>query len=131
MPKALYSTIMLIDDDAEDHEIFADAMRHVAPGTSCLCLESGEAALDQLSSNQIKKPDLIFLDLNMPKQNGKQVLLELKQVLPDVPVIMFSTFFGERDITDLRATGAAHYIIKHTNFADLCEALGNVLSKKW
>lgn len=128
---SLYRNIMLIDDDIEDCEIFMDAVREVAPTTQCRCQESGEIALSLLSLKAIEKPELIFLDLNMPKLNGKQVLVELKHKLPDTPVIMFSTFFGEQDVREIHDSGAAHYMIKHTNFKDLCNALEDVLTKKW
>ena len=131
MSKGPYRTIMLIDDDIEDCEIFIDAVREVDPDIQCQCQENGEIAISLLSLHAIENPDLFFVDLNMPKLNGKQVLVELKRNLPDIPVIMFSTFFGEQDINEIHAAGAAHHMIKHTNFNDLCKALEDVLSKKW
>src|SRR6478752_6581333 len=98
MSKGLYRSIMLIDDDLEDCEIFIDAVREVDPNIRCLCQESGETVLNLLAVNAIEKPDLFFVDLNMPKLNGKQLLVELKRALPDTPVIMFSTYFSEHDI---------------------------------
>lgn len=133
MPMSLYLSILLVDDDVEDQEIFLDAIKEVDPLVHCACATDAEAALKLLSSDAIVKPDLLFIDLNMPKQNGKQLLLELKKSdnLKDIPVIMYSTFFGENDIQEITTLGAVHYLVKATRFNDLCNALRHILSKSW
>lgn len=134
MSTTLYRTILLIDDDEEDQEIFMEAIQEVNPEILCICKDDGEEAfLHLLAKNEIDEPNLLFIDLNMPKLNGKEVLKKLKSIdsLKHIPVIMFSTFFGDSDIKEFNASGAAHYIIKSTNFSDLCKTLKETLSKKW
>ncbi len=129
---SLYQTILLIDDDTEDQEFFLDALLEIDPLIQCSFANDGEEALKLLGDTVIK-PDLLFIDLNMPKLNGKQVLSELKKsgTLHDIPVVMYSTFFGPQDIDEIRALGAAHYMVKATRFDDLCDSLEHILSKHW
>jgi CheY-like chemotaxis protein len=128
-----YLTVLLVDDDVEDQEIFLDALAEVDPLIHCSCVSDGEAALKLLDGEATVKPDLLFLDMNMPRLNGKQLLLELKKSgdLKDIPVIMYSTFFGRQDIDEISRLGASHYMVKATRFEDLCNNLKDILSKKW
>jgi DNA-binding response OmpR family regulator len=128
-----YRSILLIDDDTEDQEIFLDAIKEVDPGVYCAVANDAEAALRQLNEEIVIRPDIVFIDLNMPKINGKQLLMELKRYehLRGIPVIMYSTFFGPKDIEEISSLGAVHYMIKATRFVELCNALKYVLSKNW
>lgn len=128
-----YRSILLIDDDAEDQEIFLDAIQEVDPGVHCAFANDAEAALKQLNEEVILRPDMLFIDLNMPKINGKQLLREIKSAdhLKGIPVIMYSTFFGPQDIEEITSLGAVHYMIKATRFVELCNALKYILSKSW
>jgi CheY-like chemotaxis protein len=129
----LYNAILLIDDDEEDQEIFIDALKDVDPLLHCSVADDGEAALALLHNHALVKPDLIFIDMNMPRLNGKQVLEALKYsgTLRDVPVVMYSTFFGPKDIQEIKALGAAHHMVKATRFEELCKSLKMVLSTHW
>lgn len=131
--KRFNKRLFIIDDDLEDQEIFMEALREVDKSVICYTATSGEEAFRQLESEVLILPDLIFLDLNMPKQNGKQVLKELKQSrsLYLIPVIMYSTSFGPRDIDEIRHLGASHHLLKPSRFDDLCKALTEILSKEW
>jgi len=128
-----YSAILLIDDDAEDQEIFIDALREVEPLLTCSVADDGEAALALLDNNTVTAPDLVFIDMNMPKLNGKEVLHALKSSGKHngVPVVMYSTFFSPKDIQQIKALGAAHYMVKATKFDDLCSSLRTILSTAW
>lgn len=130
---SLYRSILLIDDDTEDQEIFLDAMQEVDPRIHCTFANDAEAALKQLNEEIIIRPDILFIDLNMPKINGKQLLKEIKssEQLKGIPVIMYSTFFGPQDIEEITSLGAVHYMIKATRFIELCNALKYILSKNW
>ncbi|HTF19916.1 MAG TPA: response regulator [Chryseolinea sp.] len=128
-----YNAILLIDDDEEDQEIFMDALREVDPLLHCSVANDGEEALELLNGDALLKPDLIFIDMNMPKLTGKQVLQALKfsGTLRDVPVVMYSTFFGTKDIEEIKALGAAHHMLKATRFDELCTSLRIILSTSW
>lgn len=128
-----YQTILLVDDDTEDQEIFLDALKEVDPLIHCSFANDGEEALKLLDGDALVKPDLLFIDMNMPKLNGKQVLSEIKKSvhLRDIPVVMYSTFFGPQDIEEISSLGAVHCMVKATRFNDLCNSLQHILSTAW
>jgi CheY-like chemotaxis protein len=72
--------ILLIDDDIEDQEIFMGALKQIDQTILCLSFSDGEEALKLLQADIIAVPDLVFLDLNMPKFSGKQCLSELYKI---------------------------------------------------
>ncbi|HEY0742976.1 MAG TPA: response regulator [Chryseosolibacter sp.] len=129
----LYSHLFIIDDDIEDQEIFIEAVKEVSDDIHCSSSTSGEEALHYLEHEAKKLPDLIFLDLNMPKLNGKQVLKEIKKrpSLKSIPVIMYSTSFAPRDIDEVKQIGASHHLLKPSRFNDLCAALSQILNQHW
>lgn len=131
--KYLYRRLLIIDDDVEDQEIFIEAVKELDPTIICYTATSGEDAFRQMQNDVVLLPDLIFLDMNMPKLNGKQVLREIKsgKVLRGVPVIMYSTSFAPRDIQDVVEIGAVHHLLKPSRFDDLRNALRELLNINW
>ena len=129
----LYKRLFIIDDDLEDQEIFMEALKEVDPSILCYSATSGEDAFKKLETDLVMLPELIFLDMNMPRLNGKQVLKELKnsRTLYSVPVIMYSTSFGPNDLEEISRIGASHHLLKPSKFEDLCRALGQILSTEW
>lgn len=128
-----YKKLFIIDDDVEDQEIFMEAIHEVDESIECRSSTSGEDALTELVKEPASLPDLIFLDLNMPKLNGKQVLKEIKRsgILRPIPVIMYSTSFAPHDIEEVTRLGAAFHLLKPSRFDDLCKSLKIILSKDW
>ena len=128
-----YKRLFIIDDDVEDQEIFMEAVMEVDASIQCYSSTSGEEALQQLEQEVMVLPDLIFLDLNMPKLNGKQILKEIKNtnLLKRIPVIMYSTSFAPRDIEEINKLGAAFHLLKPSRFDDLCKSLEAILSRDW
>ena len=129
---SLYHRVFIIDDDIEDQEILIEAIREVDPRVECVTSTNGEEALQQLETG-VTKPDLIFLDLNMPKLNGKQILAGIKSVrgIDGIPVIMYSTSFAPRDLEEIQRVGAAHHLVKPSRFDELCDSLREIVIKKW
>lgn len=128
-----YKRLFLADDDVDDRDLFLEALTEIDNSIYCLHATDGELALQILTNDILEKPELIFLDLNMPKINGKELLKQLKKSveLSGTPVIMYSTFFSPQDIKDIKELGASHYLIKHTSFKELCSALRSILSSEW
>ena len=126
-------TFFIVDDDIEDQELFFEAVSEVDRSISCIPVSNCEEALAVLKSTKTDLPDMIFLDLNMPRLNGKQCLAELKRQghLKDIPVIIYSTSSEKRDIEETTRLGAAHFLTKPNRFEDLCKAILFVLSKDW
>lgn len=125
--------ILIVDDDADDLEFFREAMGEIDATAECATALNGEDALRFLNTTVIKKPDHIFLDLNMPRMNGKQFLKEIKKLpkFSDIPVTIYTTSKLSEDKVETKKLGAVHFISKPTKFIDLCNAISFVISKKW
>ena len=124
-------TILNVDDDEEDIEIFCDAVREIDPSIICLVAKSADEALQILNSD-IELPEYIFLDINMPKVDGNACLREIKndRRLDKIPVIMYSTFTRRSDIETYKALDAG-VLIKQNSYYELVEELKKVLRKKF
>jgi CheY-like chemotaxis protein len=123
-------TILNVDDDEEDIEIFCDAVREIDSSIICLIAKSADEALQILNSD-IELPEYIFLDINMPKVDGNACLREIKKDprLNKIPVIMYSTFTRTSDIETYKALDAG-VLIKQNSYYELVMELKKVLRKK-
>ncbi len=113
--------ILLADDDADDCQLFRDALEDLPLTARLTTVHNGEQLLVQLTQKKIKLPHVLFLDLNMPRKNGFASLLAIKlnEKLQKIPVIIFSTAF-DQDMIDLVYKDAAHfYIQKPADFSQL------------
>ena len=121
----------LVDDDPDDHEIFSIAMKDANSTSICVTAKNGLDALEQLQSNKLFIPDYIFLDLNMPVLDGKQLLIEIKKMdhLKDIPVIIYTTSSREMDIEETRRLGASHFIVKPYGMSRLTEILSSIFER--
>ncbi len=126
-------TFFIIDDDIDDQELFIEAAGEVDGSIQCFTASNCEEALDMLKTGKIRLPDLIFLDLNMPRLNGKQCLAEIKKEsnLRDIPVIIYSTSSEQRDIEETSRLGAAYFLTKPNKFEELCKALSYIIETDW
>lgn len=130
---SLYKVVLLIDDDKEDQEIFYDAIREVDQSVKFVSELNSDEAITNITSMKSYRPEIIFLDMNMPRVNGKQLLVDLKNdpEMSAIPVVMCSTFFGERDLVETARLGAAHHFTKPTRFNELCQEIARILTTKW
>ncbi len=120
-------TILNVDDDLDDIEIFCDAVRAVDASIICLVARSAEEALKILNSD-IELPAYIFLDINMPKVDGNTCLREIKKDarLREIPVVMYSTHTRTTDIEAYREMNAG-FLLKQNSFNALVRELEKVL----
>lgn len=118
-------TFLLADDDADDKTLFCEALAEINPGIICHTAGDGMEALAILSKEQIKKPDIIFLDINMPVMDGWQCLGRLKEddEHKDIPVIMYSTSSYQRDIDLALESGAFCFFTKPSDYRELRQIL--------
>ncbi|MBS1624104.1 MAG: response regulator [Bacteroidetes bacterium] len=110
----------LIDDDEDDRELFRIALSGLDYPTHYDSAGSCCDALVALREAQVK-PDVIFLDLNMPEMTGKECLQELKRSaeLLHIPVVIFSTSKDPKDKEETRTMGAIHFITKPARTSEL------------
>jgi CheY-like chemotaxis protein len=125
--------ILIVDDDPDDVELFIDGVRNVDETIQCSRAVNGHDALQQLRLNPDFRPDYIFIDLNMPRLNGKQLLAELKKFpeLRNIPSIIYTTSKLKQDKDETRLLGAVHFITKPYRLEDLCESIRFVLAEEW
>ncbi len=119
----------IADDDPDDREIFIQALQEIDENCNCITAVNGEEALEKLLYDNLFYPDFIFLDLNMPKMNGRQCLKEIKKhpQLQQIPIIIYSTSAEKKEAQEVLALGAMHFLQKPNRFNDLCEALQRIV----
>jgi DNA-binding NtrC family response regulator len=117
-------TVTLADDDIDDRDLFVEAMSLVDSQISINTVKDGEELMDYLNTNTVK-PGLIFLDLNMPRKNGKECLVEIQESvdLKTIPVVIYTTSLNPRDVEYCMSKGAFHFIRKPNSFEELKEML--------
>jgi CheY-like chemotaxis protein len=117
-------TILLVDDDEDDKELFCEAIAEIDSSINCLKANTGLEALELLKELD-PYPSFIFLDLNMPYLNGFQCLQRLKscKTTVNIPVVIYTTSKLEDDITEAKRLGACYFLTKPTNFPELKEEL--------
>ena len=111
--------ILLADDDLDDCLFFKEALEGMPVNTHLTAVHDGEQLMQLLANEKIKLPDILFLDLNMPRKNGFECLTEIKQnkKLKDLPVVIFSTSFEQEVVNLLYDNGAHFFIRKPSEFA--------------
>ncbi|MBA4054822.1 MAG: response regulator [Marivirga sp.] len=127
------TSIFLADDDEDDCMLFEDALKEVDLDVDLTVINDGEALMRALNKQVPPAPQVIFLDLNMPRKNGFECLQEIKQSekLKDIPVVIFSTSTQEESINKAFLQGADHYIFKPGTFQLLKKTIRKVLSINW
>ncbi len=123
---------LLIDDDADDREIFGIALEDVDKACKCITAVNGIDAFEKLNDDKTFIPDFIFLDLNMPLMGGKEFLREIKKTpcLSHVPVIIYTTSSYQKDIEETKLLGAAHFLVKPSNINRLTQILSGLFQKQ-
>ncbi|MGH9394417.1 MAG: response regulator [Terriglobales bacterium] len=103
--------ILLVEDDPADASLTIDALRHSAVENHVCHVADGEAAAEHLRG---ASPDLIILDLNLPRKDGRELLRELKAdpARRTIPVAIFTTSSSEQEIQDAYSAYANCYVCK-------------------
>ena len=122
--------LMIVDDDKDDRFFFRSAVRKNNPSYDCIEATNGADALQQLR-NAEQLPDFIFLDLNMPKMDGRECLKELKKdkTLKKIPVIIYSTSDYKLDKKVTKEMGANYFLTKLSDIYPLPEELVKAMKK--
>jgi CheY-like chemotaxis protein len=128
--------IVHADDDADDCLFFKKALEELQPSTHLTTIRNGDELMIYLYENLEHLPDVLFLDLSMPRKNGFECLCEIKdnKRMKDIPVVMVSTSYPrdpnyeENMINRLFKIGAFHFIRKPEDFAKLKQAIHQTLT---
>jgi CheY-like chemotaxis protein len=122
--------LLLADDDPDDCIFFREALDDLPLSLTLNIANDGAELMELLNEELIVSPDLLFLDLNMPRKNGFECLSEIKSSskLRDLPVIIFSTSFDQEAIKLLYENGAHYYIRKPGEFSKLRKVILDALT---
>lgn len=128
--------IMLAEDDDNDVRITRRAIKKGGLNATMSVTRDGQEALDYLLRKppfeEAARPDLVLLDINLPKINGMEVLRSVKEdpALRNIPVLMLTTSARQEDVATAYAHGANAFICKPMRFARFVEVLQE-LSDYW
>ncbi len=124
--------IFYTDDDVDDQDLFRDALAEVDDSLVLTTASDGDVLLSLLSSPP-PEPRIIFLDLNMPRMNGYDVLREMRanEHMRNYPVIVFSTSTDEATIATTRMLGADRFVTKPRTYDGIKKALRLCMATNW
>jgi CheY-like chemotaxis protein len=126
--------ILLADDDADDRQYFRAAVAEIDESIEFLEARDGQETLEMLQNmDAASLPDYIFLDLRMPRYNGRQCLLQIKgdERLQAIPVIIYTTSREVEHSEQMQSMGAVHFISKPNNPEEIYYLLSLVLEEQW
>jgi CheY-like chemotaxis protein len=126
-------TILMADDDEDDRDLAREALHRATPAGDMRFVVDGQDLMDYLrrqgpyadESADAPRPGIIFLDLNMPKKDGREALAEMKadKSLRSIPVVVLTTSRDEADIQQTYDLGVNSFITKPATFAGLVEMM--------
>ena len=127
----VFEKIWLADDDKDDCELFEDVLKQIMPLTCLTIIPNGEVLMNMLTP--ATKPDLLFLDINMPCKDGMDCLLEIRaqRHFSRLPIVMFSSTKESKFIGTSYGYGANLFYSKPTSFNELIGGLSNLFKMNW
>lgn len=123
--------ILFLDDDIDDRELFQNALKALEMPVDYVEAKDGQEGLDLVTSENFTVPDIIFVDLNMPRVTGLEFVIRMKQLpkYENIPTYIYTTSASPRERVNCISAGATGYIIKHVKYQDLAKELKGLLSK--
>jgi two-component system, chemotaxis family, response regulator Rcp1 len=124
--------ILMVEDNPGDVRLTKEALKDAKVSNTLYVVEDGVAALDFLyrrgDYSDAPRPDLILLDLNLPKKNGREVLGEIKQdeQLKMIPVVILTTSQAEEDVVRAYRLHANCYIVKPVDFVQFTKIVWTI-----
>ncbi len=116
-------TVSIVEDQDQLRKTLERVLNR-ADGFECVSTYgSAEAALEELPQ---KKPNVVLMDINLPGINGVECVRKLKQVAPQIQVVMLTVYEDTENIFNALAAGASGYLLKRTTSAELLESLREV-----
>jgi CheY-like chemotaxis protein len=119
------SLIVLVEDNPDDEALTVRALERYHVANDVLVLRDGAEALDYLLAPESRLPQLVLLDIKLPKVDGLEVLKQLRDTPRTslLPVVLLTSSTEQRDVIQGYRLGANSYIRKPVDFAQFCEAI--------
>lgn len=123
-------TILLADDDIDDCLFFKEALEELIVPTQLTSVHNGEQLMQVLTNETNELPQVLFLDLNMPRKNGFECLSEIKgnKKLQQLPVVIFSTSYEQEVVNQLYKSGAQYFIRKPSEFSQFKKIIQHTIA---
>ena len=124
--------ILIVDDDPGDRRLVAEALIDSKRASKVHAVGDGDEALDYLrgkgTHKKAQRPDLVLLDLNMPRKDGFATLEDIRadRALTDLPVIILTTSSDERDVQKAYRLHASCFVSKPTKLDDFARVLREI-----
>jgi len=124
--------ILIVDDNPADIDLACEALSQGSPPTHVSSVEDGVEAVAFLNRDgkyaSARRPDLIVLDLNLPRKDGRTVLVEVKSDpnLRRTPIVVFSTSRAPHDIAGSFELGANSYVSKPGDLEGFLAAITSI-----
>jgi CheY-like chemotaxis protein len=127
-PDAQPITVLLVEDDPGDVVLIQEAFVHNKVRNTLHVVGDGVEAMEFLHSHGNDRPDLILLDLNLPRKDGREVLAEVKSdpALRSIPVVVLTTSKAEEDILRSYDLHANAYVTKPVDFNRFIEVVRQI-----
>ena len=129
--------ILVAEDDEDDKNMLQTVFKERKYDTPLEFVSNGQELiqyLDEISKNESTRsyPNFILLDLNMPRMDGRQALLQIKnhQAYKKIPIIVFSTTKNEVEINRCYELGANTYVVKPSSYKSLLQTV-DVINSYW
>ncbi len=121
--------ILLADDDEDDCMFFREALDELSLCATLKTVNNGVELMNFLENNFLNLPQMLFLDLNMPRKSGAECLEEIKQSekFKHLPVIIYSTSSNIDVMDQLYGKGAQYYIRKPADFSNLKSVISRTI----
>ncbi len=121
--------LLLADDDKDDSILFQDILDELPLSTHLITVCNGEQLMQLLHETKEQLPDVLFLDLNMPRKNGFDCLSEIKrsEKLKMLSVVIISTSLKPEVVSLLYKNGAQYYIRKPNSYKELKKLIHHAL----
>lgn len=125
--------IFLAEDDQDDCDFFKSALNAIDHNHELAIFNDGVALMDQLQPGMQRIPDMVVMDLNMPRKNGRQCIADIRAnaLFNNMPIIVFSTSSWIKDVTDLYHQGADLFVVKPNTYKNLVNLINKILSIDW
>jgi DNA-binding response OmpR family regulator len=132
VPRRVWSlNVLLVEDDAADSALILDVLKRHPHVSTALATDSPQFALRQLRTGRQMRPDLVLLDIHMPRLDGYH-FLQAKRGIPamaSVPVVFLTSSCRASDVERTRLSSALLYVVRPDNYLELQARLNGVLRR--
>ena len=120
--------ILLVEDDSDDIELLQEALKNHAIDFEMEVIKDGKSALDHFRTKKLA-PDIIILDLNLPKVHGRELIIEIKKglIFKNIPLLVLTTSSAKEDMEYSYKHGADKYLIKPTTMEKISETVRTIV----